>query len=65
MSDALFKKSIDDHLVENGYAMVRGLQREIDACHPGDRRKRERLGEEQLREARRMLDFRIDMNQPR
>ena len=31
MSDAMFKKSIDDRLVENGYAMVRGLQRDIDA----------------------------------
>jgi len=32
MSGSLFKKSIGDHLVENGYATVRGLQHEIDAA---------------------------------
>jgi hypothetical protein len=46
MSDALFKISIGDHLVENGYTRARALRRELDACHPDDRRKRERLSED-------------------
>jgi hypothetical protein len=64
MNDALFEKSTGDHLVENGYAQVRSLQAAINACHPDDHQERERLRAD-LREARKELDFRIDMNQPR